>query len=124
MNRFNIILFIAVTLLLFSTIETRRICNGNKARKNAEKRNKEIEEKYAPKILEWKENVDKICALVSCSKRELYYIVDLLEKHQGNNTYVLEILQEEKRGRDHVNTIYLGIFIILCSMFLIGQFIK
>lgn len=121
MTRFNIIIYIAIVSLLFSTTESRIICNGNKARKNAEKRNKEIEEKYAPKILEWKENVDKICALVSCSKRELYYIVDLLEKQQGNNTYVLEYLEKENRSKAHVNTIYLSIFIILCSMILIGN---
>ena len=59
MNTFIIIIFIIVTCLLLSTIESRRIGNGSKARANAAKRNKELEEKYAPKILKWKKFIIK-----------------------------------------------------------------
>lgn len=123
MNKFNIIIFIVVTCLLLSTIESRRICNGSKARKNAAKRKKELEEKYAPKILKWKKDVDEICnALGYC--HNIYPIIDDLEKHEGNTTHVIQILQEEKRGRDFVTNIYLAIFIFICTMIFIGPFVK
>ena len=123
MNTFNTIIFIVVTCLLFSTIESRRIGNGSKARANAVKREKELEEKYAPKILKWKKDVDEICnALGYCHC--IYHVIDNLEKHEGNKTHVLQILQEKKRGSDFVTNIYLGIFIFICTMIFIGQFVK
>ena len=126
MNTFNIIIFIIVTCLLFSTIESRK---RSKASKNTAKRKKKLEERYAPKILKWKEELGEICNALgdcpNCNALEdcpnIYPIIDDLEKHEGNKTHVLHLLQKEKRVRYIIDTIYLVIFILPITIFFIGN---